>query len=50
MKKQLFLLAAMLLVVISVSLTTCGDDNDEPSGDDIVGTWECDISRTLIAK
>lgn len=47
MKKQLFLLA-MLLVVISVSLTACGDDNDEPSGDDIVGTWECDISRTLI--
>lgn len=49
MKKQLFLLAAMLLAVISVSLTACGDDNDEPgSGGDIVGTWECDISRTLI--
>lgn len=48
MKKQLFLLAAMLLAVMSISLTACGDDNDEPSGGDIVGTWECDISRTLI--
>lgn len=49
MKKQLFLLAAMLLAVMSISLAACGDDNDEPgSGGDIVGTWECDISRTLI--
>ncbi len=49
MKKQLFLLVAMLLAVMSISLTACGDDNDEPgSGGDIVGTWECDISRTLI--
>ena len=40
MKKQLFLLAAMLLAVMSISLTACGDDNDEPgSGGDIVGTW-----------
>ena len=38
----------LVLLVATVLLTACGDDNDEPSGGDIVGTWECDISRTLI--
>ena len=45
--KTLFCVA--LLTAMTVSLTACGDDNDEPSGGDgIIGTWECDISRTLI--
>ena len=35
---------ALLMAVMNLSLTACGDDNDEPSGGDIVGTWECDIS------
>ena len=48
MKKNFYLFLAMLMAVMSLSLTACGDDNDEPSGGDIVGTWECDISRTII--
>lgn len=45
--KILFCVA--LLAAMTISLTACGDDNDEPSGGgDIIGTWECDISRTLI--
>lgn len=43
MKKTFYLLlATMLLAVTGMTLTACGDDNDEPSGGDIVGTWESD--------
>ena len=48
MKKHFYLYMALLMAVMNLSLTACGDDNDEPSGGDIVGTWECDISQTLI--
>lgn len=48
MKKHFYLYMALLMALMSLTLTACGDDNDEPSGGDIVGTWECDISRTLI--
>ncbi len=46
--KQLKFLFLLAVALMGISLTACGDDNDEPSGGDIVGTWECDISRTLI--
>lgn len=49
MKKYFSILTAVILAALTMSLIACGDDNDEPgSGGDIVGTWECDISRTLI--
>lgn len=48
MKKHFYLYMALLMAVMNLSLNACGNDNDEPSGGDIVGTWECDISRTLI--
>lgn len=38
--KTLFLL--LVVTLMSISLTACGDDNDEPGGGDIVGTWEAD--------
>ena len=40
MKKYYFLLMAMLMAVMTFGLTACGnEDNDEPDGGDIVGTW-----------
>ena len=42
MKKHLFLFGAIVLAVMGMTLTSCGDDNDEPGGGDIVGTWEAD--------
>lgn len=38
MKKYLTLLFAALFAAMTISLTSCG--NDEPDSDDIVGTWE----------
>lgn len=47
--KQLKFLFLLAVALMGISLTACGDDKDEPGGGgDIVGTWECDISRTLI--
>ena len=41
MKKCYYFLMVMLLALVSVNLTACGDDDDEPSGGgDIVGTWQ----------
>ena len=41
MKKHFYLFAAMLMALMGLSLTACGDDNDEPNnGGDIVGTWD----------
>ena len=40
MKKFSFLLTVMLLALVSVSVTSCGDDKDEPVNSDIVGTWQ----------
>lgn len=42
MKKHFYLYMALLMAVINLSLTACGDDNDEPGGGSIVGTWEGD--------
>ncbi len=40
MKKLYFFLTVMLLSLVSVGVTSCGDDKDEPMGDGLVGTWQ----------
>ena len=40
MKKLYFFLSVMLLTLVSVGVTSCGDDKDEPKSADIVGTWQ----------
>lgn len=30
----------MLLTLVSVGVTSCGNDDDEPTNSDIVGTWQ----------
>ena len=40
MKKFYLFLSVMLLTLVSVGFTSCGDDNDEPKGSDLVGTWQ----------
>ena len=40
MKKFYFFLTVMLLALVSVGVTSCGDDKDEPVNSDIVGTWQ----------
>ena len=47
-KKYYYLLLALMMAVMSVGLTACGDDNDEPEGGDIVGTWLCDTNTKII--
>lgn len=39
----------MILAVMSLTLSSCGDDNDEPGGntDSIIGTWSCDESQNV---
>ena len=39
MKKYIYLLMVMLLPLLTVGLTACGND-DEPKDADIVGTWQ----------
>lgn len=39
-KQVKFLLLALVVALMGFSLASCGDDNDEPSGGSIVGTWE----------
>lgn len=39
MKKYYYLLMVMLLAMVAVGVTACGDE-DEPSVYDIVGTWQ----------
>lgn len=48
MKKYYYLLVAMMMAVMILGLTACGDDNDEPEGGDIVGTWSCDTNQKII--
>lgn len=50
MKKHFYLFATTLLAVMSVTLMSCGDDNDEPSGGNIVGTWESDLSKFAVEE
>ncbi len=41
MKQKLFLMMAVLMAALTVSLSSCGDDNDEPTIDgNIVGYWK----------
>lgn len=40
MKKLYYFLAVMLLALVSVGVTSCGDDDDEPKSSDLVGTWQ----------
>lgn len=40
MKKFYFFLTVMLLALVSVGVTSCGDDKDEPKSSDVVGTWQ----------
>lgn len=42
MKQVKFLLLALVVALMGISLTACGDDNDEPGGGSIVGTLEGD--------
>lgn len=41
MKKSYYFLMVMLMALVAVGVTSCGDD-DEPKGSDIVGTWALD--------
>ena len=38
MKKLYYFLAVMLLTLVSVGVTSCGDDKDEPKSSDLVGS------------
>lgn len=40
MKKLYYFLAVMLLALVSVGVTSCGDDDDEPKSSDLIGTWQ----------
>lgn len=40
MKKFYLFLSVMLLTLVSISFTSCGDDKDEPKNSDLVGTWQ----------
>lgn len=47
MKKYLYLLFVALFATMSFSLTSCGDDDDEPNGGNgnIVGTWKVETMK-----
>lgn len=48
MKKYLTVMVAVMLAAMSLGLSACGDDKDEPKGTnskDLIGTWESDIVR-----
>ena len=40
MKKFYFFLTVILMALVSVGVTSCGDDKDEPKSSDVVGTWQ----------
>lgn len=40
MKKYLKLFLVVILATMTLPLTSCKDDKDEPDGGDIVGTWK----------
>ena len=42
MTKYLKLLLVALFATMTLSLASCKDDNDEPEGGDLVGTWMAD--------
>ena len=43
MKQIKILFFTLAVALMGISLTACGDDNDEPGGGSIVGTWEGDF-------
>ena len=46
MRKYFYLFFLTLFTTMSFTLTSCGDDNDEPNGGDngnIVGTWKVEV-------
>lgn len=47
MKKYLYLMIVALFATMSVALTSCSSDDDEPKGTDgtIVGTWRVDTMK-----
>lgn len=47
MKKYLYLFFVALFATMSFSLTSCGDDDDEPNGGNgnIVGTWKVETMK-----
>lgn len=49
MKRYYSLLLLIMMAVVTLGLTACGsDDNDEPEGGDIVGTWSSDLSKEIV--
>ena len=48
MKKYLYLLFVAIFATLSFSLTSCGDDDDEPNGGNgsVVGTWKVETMKT----
>ena len=54
MKKIYYLMVAMLMAMTTLSLTACGDENEEdgPNGGDgnIVGTWKANLTNTIDEK
>lgn len=51
MKKYFSILTAVILAVLTMSLTACGDDNDEPENTNpkaLIGTWESVLAQDLI--
>lgn len=42
MKKYLSLLFVALLATLSLGLTSCGNDDDGPNDNEIIGTWQED--------
>ena len=48
MKKYSYLLMVMLMALVSVGFASCGNDDDEPKGSDIVGTWQLKDSDGVI--
>ena len=51
MKKFYYLMMAMLMAMTTLSLTACGDENEEDGpnggGGDIVGTWKANLANTI---
>lgn len=52
MKQFKFLFLALAVALMGMTLASCGDDKDEPSGSggSIVGTWEYDLSKQMLEE
>ena len=47
MAKYIKLLMVALFATMTFALTSCGDDDDEPSNSDIVGTWKISAGASV---